>query len=177
MPQDMVLQDMNQSTPGRGVPHEVRAHFDDPDWLQDAVSSLSLAGFDRADLSVPESSGTATTPETAARPADTEEDARQARTVHTSTGAAVAAMAAAGVMLATGGAAAPAVAAAVAAGGAAGGGIFFISSAANAGEQNTRDADAAAGRLMLAVRAPTPARQAEAEGILRAAGGTGLARG
>ncbi|MDR3538696.1 MAG: hypothetical protein P4L71_19530 [Acetobacteraceae bacterium] len=71
---------------------------------------------------------------------------------------------------------APAVAAAVVAGGAVGGGIFAISSVANAGEQDTRDADTAAGRLMLAVRAPTPARQAEAEAILRAAGGTDLMR-
>lgn len=170
-------QDIPQPAATGAVLHEVRAHFDDSARLQDAVGKLSLAGFDRADLSVPTSDPTAAaTPETSARPADTEEDARQARTVHTSTGAAIAAMAAAGVTLATGGAAAPAVAAAIAAGGLTGGGIFAISSAANADEQNTRDVDAAAGRLVLSVRAPTRARQEEAESILRAAGGTDVVR-
>lgn len=156
--------------------HEVRAHFSDSARMQDAVSQLEMAGFDRADLSLPESDQQVDTPETGARPVDTEADARQARTMGTSTGAAVAALAAAGVTIATGGAAAPAIAAALAAGGVAGGGIFAISSAANSGEQSTRDQDAAAGELVLSVRAPTPERQEQAEAILRAAGGSDLTR-
>jgi hypothetical protein len=157
--------------------HRVQGHFRDSATLQRAVDKLSMAGFDRADLSLPEPSADGrATPETAARPADTEADARQFRTVQTSTAAAAAAMAAAGITLATGGAAAPAVAAAVAAAGVAGGGIFAVSSAVNAGEQNTRDTDAAAGMLVLSVRAPTPARQEQAEAILLAAGGTDLVR-
>jgi hypothetical protein len=156
------------------LPHQVTAHFSNPDRLQEAVSKLSMAGFDRADLAIPSSGGA--TPESSARPADTDEDARQARTMHTSTGASIAAMAAAGITIATGGAAAPAIAAAVAAGGLAGGGIFAISSAANSGEQKTREQEAANGALMLSVHAPTPQRLDEAEAILRAAGGTELAR-
>lgn len=154
--------------------HQVTAHFSDSDRLQEAVSQLSMAGFDRADLAIP--SGGGATPESSARPADTDEDARQARTMHTSTGASIAAMAAAGITIATGGAAAPAIAAAVAAGGLAGGGIFAISSAANSGEQDIRDQEAANGSLMLSVRAPTPQRQEQAETILRSAGGTDVVR-
>ena len=159
------------------APHEIRAHFSDPARLQNAVSQLTMAGFDRADLSIPEvGSSDGHTPESSARPADTEEDARQTRTMGTSTGAAVAALAAAGITVATGGAAAPAVAAAVAAGGLTGGGIFAISSAANADEQSTRDEDAESGLLMLSVRTPTRERQEEAEKILRTAGGSDLVR-
>ena len=73
-------------------------------------------------------------------PADTEDDARQARTLHTSTAAAIAALAGAGMTVATGGAAAPAVAAAVAAGAAAGGATYAVSSAANDQEQAELDA-------------------------------------
>jgi hypothetical protein len=160
-----------------GTAHHVRARFADSDRLQDALAQLSMAGFDRADLSLPEQQvPSRATPETVARPADTDEDARQLRTVHSSTGAAVAAMAAVGVTLATGGGAAPAVAAAIAAGGVTGGGIFAITSVFNAGEQNTRDRDAADGTLILAVRAGDAAQQEKAASILRAAGGTDLVR-
>jgi hypothetical protein len=159
-----------------GSLHEVRAHFSDADRMQAAIDKLALAGFDRADLNLPVSNAAGTSPETRARPADTDEDARQARTMHTSTGAAIAAMAGAGVTLATGGAAAPAVAAAFAAGGLVGGGIFAVSSMANSGEQSLRDAHASAGMLVLSVRAPDPVRQQEAEAILQAAGGTELTR-
>jgi hypothetical protein len=144
--------------------------------MQVAIDTLELAGFDRADLNLPAPDEAATTPETRARPAATDEDARQVRTVHTSTGAAMAAMAGAGITLATGGAAAPAVVAALAAGGVVGGGIFAVSSMANHAEQSVRDAHADRGILVLSVRAPDPVRQQEAEAILRAAGGTGLTR-
>ena len=138
--------------------------------MQNAASQLATAGFDRADMSLADSHGGGT-PETEARPVNSEQDARQARTLGTSTGAAIAAMAAAGVTIATGGAAAPAIAAAVAAGGLTGGGIFAISSAATSGEQSTRDQDAATGNLMLSVRTPTRERHDTAESILRGAGG------
>jgi len=144
--------------------------------MQDAVTELEQSGFDRADLSLPETTASANhlTPETGAKPVDTEEDARQARTLHTSGAAASAGLAAAGVVIATGGAAAAAVAAAVVGGGAAGGIAYALTSVSNKEEQSDREARAASGELVLAVRAPTPEKRAEAEAILRAAGGTNL---
>lgn len=156
------------------TPQEVRATFASPDQMQDAVSKLSLSGFDRADLSVPSRAviqGTET-PEAGTEPAYTDEDARQSRTLGASTAAAAAAMAAAGVTIATGGAAAPAIAAAVVAGGAAGGSIFAVHDAANRMEQTQRDDRASTGSLLLTVRAPTAAKLSEAQAILRAAGAT-----
>ncbi len=114
------------------------------------------------------------TPETGAKPVDTEEDARQTRTLHTSGAAAAVGMAAAGVVIATGGAAAPAVAAAVVGGGLAGGAAFALSSASNEDERMDRERRAASGELVLSVRAPTADKQAEAAEILRGAGGVEL---
>ena len=113
-------------------------------------------------------------PESGALPADTEDDARQARTLHSSTAGAVAALAAAGVTVATGGAAAPAVAAALAAGVVAGGATYAVSTAANDQEQTELNARAAMGRLILSVRAPTAAKRAEAEAILHDTGAADL---
>ena len=155
---------------------EVRATFASPDQMQDAVSRLSVSGFDRADLSLPSRGlieGTET-PEAGSKPAATEADARQARTLGASTGAAAPALAAAGITVATGGAAAPAVAAAAVAGGAAGGSVFAVHGAADRMEQTDREAHAAGGDLILAVRAPTEAKRAEAEAILRAAGASNI---
>ena len=112
--------------PAIGELHEVRGWFTNSEQMQAAIQRLSASGFDRADLAVPETDAPSrrSTPESGALPADTEDDARQARTLHTSTAAAVAALAGAGITVATGGAAAPAVAAALAAGAAAGGATF-----------------------------------------------------
>jgi len=157
--------------------HEVRARFDHSSAMQEAISQLAVAGFDRADMSLPDDtvSVAQATPEGGAKEADTDEDARQARTVHTSTAASIAAMAAAGVTIATGGAALPAVAAAALAAGAVGGAIYAASSAANNSEQQDRDAKAADGRLILSVRASTPEQRSKAETILRSAGGMDIA--
>ena len=167
---------IGNSGPEFGTLHVVRAWFSDPDALQDAVGQLELSGFDRADLSLPDvlSSVERATPDAGAKPADTEEDARQARTLHTSGAAAVGAMAAAGAVIATGGAAVPAVVAAVVGGGVAGGLAHAVSSAANQQEQDDRDAKAATGVLILEVRAMTAQKRATAETILRAAGATHL---
>jgi len=156
-----------------GEVHEVTATFRSSDAMQHAVSQLNLHGFDRADLSLPDDDPRPTL-EANAKPADTESDARQARVLNTSLAASVAAMAAAGITVATGGAAAPAVAAAVLAGGAVGGGTYAVSSAANTNEQEARDDKAAAGTLILSARASTPEKRAEAEAILRAAGGVDI---
>jgi hypothetical protein len=172
---------MSQTTTGSPGPaigemHEVRGNFADPDQLQEAVSQLEMSGFDRADLSLPEAAPPPerATPEAGAREVDTEEDARQARTLHTSGAGAVGAMAAAGLVIATGGGAVPAVAAAVVAGGLAGGTAFALSSSANNAERETREWQAATGTLVLEVRAMTAEKRTKAEAILRAAGATGI---
>jgi hypothetical protein len=105
---------------------------------------------------------------------DTEEDARQARTLHTSGAAAAAALAAAGVVIGTGGAAVPAVAAAVVGGGLAGGAAYALSSVANEDEQLDRESKAASGTLILSVRAMTAAKRDEAAAILRDNGATAV---
>ena len=135
-------------------PRQVRATFADADRMQDAVSRLSVSGFDRADLGlapVREASGSDLAAE--AKPPSTEEDARQARILGASTAGAAAA-----------------IAAAVVAGGAAGGAAFAVHGAINQAEQHDRDAKAAAGTLVLTVRARTETKQSQAEAILRAAG-------
>jgi hypothetical protein len=167
---------MNDQAGDIATPWEVRATFASSDQMQDAISRLSLSGFDRADLSLPSPGlvhGTET-PETGTKPASTEADARQARTLGASTAAAAAALAAAGITIATGGAAAPAVAAAVVAGGAAGGSVFAIHGTSDHMEQEDRDNRAASGNLVLAVRATTDTKRAEAEAILRTAGATNI---
>ncbi len=162
--------------PTIGALHEVRATFNDPDAMQAAVARLELSGFDRADLSLPEALAPSehATPEAGAKAVDTEEDARQTRTLHTGGAAAAVGMAAAGVVIASGGAAAPAVAAAVMGAGAAGGIAYLLASASNEGEQEDRQRKAASGLLVLSVRAPNAEKRAEVEMILRAAGGTEL---
>lgn len=162
--------------PAIGALHEIRGVFPTPEQMQAAIQRLEMAGFDRADLAVPEANPpiARSTPESGALPADTDDDARQARTLHTSTAAAMAALAGAGVTVATGGAAAPAVAAALVAGAAVGGATYAVSSAANQQEQVELDARAATGNLILSVRAPTAAKRSEAEAILRGAGATEL---
>ena len=164
--------------PSIGTLHEVSARFRDPEAMQAAVSQLELSGFDRADLSLPEAAPTIAqdTPEAGAKPVDTEDDAQQARTLHTSGAASIVGIAAAGVVIATGGAAAPAVAAAVAGAGLAGGLAYGLSSVANRDEQTDREQRAAAGTLILSVRTSSPAKRAEAEAILRNAGGIGVER-
>jgi outer membrane lipoprotein SlyB len=157
--------------------HEVRACFRDVDAMDRAVAALEMSGFDRADLSLPEPmpSAAENTPEAGAKPVDTEEDARQARTLHTSAAASLAGMAAAGVVIATGGAAAPAVAAAAAGAGLAGGLAYGMSSAVNRDEQIDRDQRASAGELILSVHASSAEKREQAKAILREAGGTELA--
>lgn len=155
-------------------PRQVRATFSDADKMQDAVSRLSRSGFDRAELSLPSAAGAPGALAAGSKPASTEADARQARTLGASLAGTAAALAAAGVTIASGGAAIPAVAAAAAAGGAAGGATFAAHGAANAAEQRDRDARAEAGDLVLTVRAGTPAKQSDAEAILRTAGATNI---
>jgi hypothetical protein len=168
---------MSDHAGGTSELREVRATFANPDQMQDAVSKLSISGFDRADMSQPAenvASGHEGSLAEASKPASTDEDARQARILGASTAGSAAALAAAGITIATGGAAAPAVAAAVLAGAAAGGGTFAVHEAADRNEQHTREAQAAAGGLVLTVHAKSAEKQKEAESILREAGATNV---
>ncbi len=167
---------MNGSADSIAPLHEMRATFASAAQMQDAVNKLSSSGFDRADLSLPSPAlvhGTET-PEVGTKPASTEADARQARTLGADTAGAAVALAAAGITVATGGAAAPAIAAAVVAGGAAGGSVFGVHELANRFEQTDRDDKAASGSLVLSVRTPSEAKRSEAESIMRAAGATNV---
>ena len=91
---------MNDQADGTAAQRQVRATFSSSDQMQDAISKLSMSGFDRADLSLPSPGliqGTET-PEAGAKMAATDTDAQQVRTLGASTAATVAAMAAAGTV-------------------------------------------------------------------------------
>lgn len=163
---------MNDQPDSISTPREVRATFASADQMQNAVSKLSVSGFDRADLSLPSPGlvqGTET-PESGTKPASTESVAQPARTLGASTVAAAVGSAAAGIAVATGGAAVPAFAAAVIAGGVAGGSVFAIHEVAGMSEQKKSRPPSC--DLVLPVRAATDAKQPAAEAILRAAGAT-----
>ncbi len=157
---------------------EISATFPTEAALQEAISQLTLVGFDRADISRPitghsnvvsssntESSG----PELSAANPNTPTDQQQMRTIHTSMAGAVGAIAAAGVTIATGGAAAVAIGAAVAAGAGAGLVANLASSAANV-TSITTDGNP----LILTVRTGSPDRELRARDAMAHAGAKGI---
>jgi hypothetical protein len=157
---------------------EVQGVFPSDAALQDAIGRLTRAGFDRAALSLPTASpkpGEATPNEGAANPA-TEDDARQVRTLGSSTAAVVGAAIGAGLTVATGGAALPAFAAAAGLGLASGGGVFAASTAASHAQDDERADAAEAGTLVLAVSLRDAGEAAKAEAAMQEAGVTRLAR-
>jgi hypothetical protein len=153
--------------------HRVAGRFASSDQMQDAIGRLSLLGFDRADLAISEGgmAGGAPTPGAQAKTAYTE-DAQQARTLHVSGAATVAALAGAAITIGTGGVAAAAIGVALAAGAAAGGGAFAATTVANDEEQRDRDGKASAGTLILTVQTKNADLHAKAEAALRDAGAT-----
>jgi len=144
--------------------------------LNKAIKRLETAGFDRADLSLPEIDPPPerTTPEAGAKEPDTGVEAQQSRLLHSGVGGAIGAMAAATAAAATGGAATAIAGAAIGGGLVVGGVAHAISRGASEEEQEDRDRKAAASKLVLSVRAPTAERQARATAVLRAAGATRL---
>lgn len=143
--------------------------------LDAAIKKLETSGFDRADLSLPEIDPPPDrdTPELSAEPADTDTDAQQARVVQSTTGGAFAAMiAATAAAAATGGAMVAVAGAAVGAGLVVGAAVNAISNYTSSEEQLERDRRAAAGRLVMSVRAPDVERHMRAIDILRATGAT-----
>ena len=168
---------MPDAMPGPAVKatiQEVRGVFPNDAALQDAIARLTQAGFDRADLSLPTASPAATdaTPEQGASLPTTDTDVRQVRTMATSLAGSVGALAAAGAVIATGGLAVVAIGAAAAVGG---GAALLANAGGNAADtmqQETRQASAARGELVLSVRAADRARQASAIDMMRASGAT-----
>jgi hypothetical protein len=152
--------------------HEVQGHFPNDGALQDALSRLTLAGYDRADLSLPEEqvSGEATTPNEGQNAATDDIDKTQLRTMGSSMASFAGASAVAGATIATGGAAGVAALAAAAVGlgtAAAATGAGKVADQANVDERNRKGA---AGTLILAVRTRSQEQVQQATEIMRQAG-------
>ncbi len=156
---------------------EVQGVFPSDAALQDAIAKLTLAGFDRADLSLPDTSPAASdaTPEMGAEAPTTDTDMRQVRTMGTSMAGTIGAIAAAGATIATGGAAGVAIAAAAAVGAGSALAANASGNAANNVQTEARNEAAAAGHLVLAVHAATPEHQATATRIMRESGASDVA--
>lgn len=156
---------------------EVQAHFLNDTALQGALGLLTLAGFDRAALSLPQEHQAApgnTPDEGAATPVD-QIDKAQLRTMGTSMAAYAGAVVAAGATLATGGAAGLALAAAAAVGA---GGALAANTAGRAADEFHTDARnelGAEGKLILAVRTTTPEQIEQATAAMHQSGATRVA--
>ena len=169
---------MTRAGPERAaLAREVQGVFASDAQMQDAIGKLTLAGFDRAELSLPAAHLDAAhqTPETSAEVPTTPVDVQQARTLATSTAGVVGAMAAAGVTIATGGTAAIAAVAAAAIGGGAAGLVHLGGDAAGAAKMDEYDAAAARGELVLSVRTIDDDRRAAAIRLLMESGATQVA--
>ena len=153
--------------------HEVQGRFPNNATLQDALGRLTIAGYDRADFSLPdEQAATMPTPnETAENPTD-EIDKAQLRTMGTSMAGFAGAATAGGVVLATGGLAAVAAAAAAAVGLGAGAVAGATGLAVDRNQEAEHDRRGAEGRLILAVRARNEEKATEITALMQQAGGT-----
>ncbi len=156
---------------------EVQGQFPSNATMQDAVGRLTLAGFDRAALSLPQPhpTGTGDTPTEGADAVTSDIDKRQLRTMGTGMAGYLGAAAAAGATIATGGAAGLAIAAAAAVGA----GAAAAASAGTTAIEETDTAElermAAAGQLVLAVRATSEAEAQKAMQMMKEAGATQVA--
>ncbi len=150
---------------------EVQGHFPNDAAVQDALGRLTLAGYDRADFSLPEEQAAlqAMPDSGAASPSD-HIDKAQIRTMNTGMAGFAGAAAAAGVTIATGGAAALAAGAAAAVAVGAGAVTHAVNHAADNAAVNERNRRGAAGTLILAVRTRSPEAVQQVMGLLRDAG-------
>lgn len=151
---------------------EVQGVFPDDTTMQDALSQLTLAGYDRADFSLPEDqpAGAVVTPNEDAGPPTDDADKRQLRTMGTSMAGYAGAVAVAGATIATGGAAALAVAAAAAVGIGTGVAANSAGQAADAAQVEERNRRGREGRLILAVRTTTPDQVNQVKKLMQQAG-------
>lgn len=154
---------------------EIQGHFPTDSAMQDALGRLTLAGYDRADFSLPDDqAGSMPTPnETAENPVDATDKA-QLRTMGASMAGYAGAAAAAGITLATGGAAGVAVAAAAAIGAGSGLAANAAGNAADDANVADRNARGAAGTLILAVRVVSDEQSDEVTRIMEAAGASSV---
>jgi hypothetical protein len=150
---------------------EVRGVFPSDAALQDAIGRLTQAGFDRADLSLPEAD--AARDAGSANP-NTDVDSRQLRTMGTGMAASAGALAAAGAVVASGGLAAPVVAAAIAGGVGAGAASHAVQRDADQAQHEQREEAADEGALVLAVHLRDPHLRPVAERAMEEAGATRL---
>lgn len=159
--------------PGLGAAvHEVQGTFPDDATMQGALSQLTLAGYDRADFSLPEDqpAGEPATPNETAEPPTDDVDKRQLRTMGASMAGYAGAVAAAGATLATGGAAGLAVAAAAAIGVGTGATANAAGNAADNAQVEARNQRGREGRLILAVRTTTSDQVNQVTGLMQQAG-------
>ena len=150
---------------------EVQGVFPNDDTMQDALSQLKLAGYDRADFSLPEEQRPNTPTEGAENPTDSTDKA-QLRTLGTSMAGYAGAVAVAGAVIATGGAAALAVGGAAAMGAGTAALAEITGQAADRATVAERNRRGAAGTLILAVRTTTQAQADQVIGIMQQAGAT-----
>ena len=153
---------------------EVQGNFPNDASLQDAMTRLTVAGFDRADISLPhpDHAATGATPnEGADNPTDSE-DRSQLRTMGASMAGFAGAAAIAGATIATGGAAGVAIAAAAAVGIGSGLAANAAGHAADNAVVEDRDERGSAGKLILAVRIRKPEQIQTATALMEQAGGS-----
>ena len=151
---------------------EVQGVFPNDNTMQDALSQLTLAGYDRADFSLPEEqhAQAASTPTEGAENPTDDTDKAQLRTLGTSMAGYAGAVAVAGAVIATGGAAALAVGGAAAVGLGTAAAANATGQAADQAAVDERNRRGAAGTLILAVRTTTQAQADQVTGIMQKAG-------
>jgi hypothetical protein len=154
--------------------HEVQGSFPNDAALQDALGRLTLAGYDRADFSLPEDhpDGSPSTPNEGQNAATDDIDKTQLRTMGSSMAGFAGASAVAGATIATGGAAGVATLAAAAIGlgaAAAATGVGKMADQADVDERNRRGA---LGKLILAVRTRSGEQARQVMEVMRQSGAT-----
>ncbi len=156
---------------------EVQGVFPSDAAMEEAIAKLTLAGFDRADFSLPitSPSTSGSTPNQGADNLMTDTDMRQARNMGTGMASTIGAFAAAGATIATGGVAGVAIAAAAVVGIGSGLAANAIGTTAKDSQAEGHEAAARAGTLILSVHAETVEKKTEAERIMRAAGASEVA--
>lgn len=154
--------------------HEIQGVFPGDDMMQDALSELTLAGYDRPDFSLPEDqpAGEVVSPNESAEAATDDVDKRQLRTMGTSMAGYAGAVAVAGATLATGGAAGLAITAAVAVGAGTAATANAAGQAADNAQVEGRNQRARDGKLVLAVRTSTSDQADQVMALMRKAGAT-----
>src|SRR4051812_18964587 len=153
---------------------EVQGRFPDDATLQDALSRLTLAGYDRADFSLPEEqpAGSPTTPNEGQNAATDDIDKTQLRTLGSGMAGFAGASAVAGATIATGGAAGLATLAAAAVGLGAAAAATGIGKAVDQADVDARNRRGAFGKLILAVRTRSGEQAGQVSEIMRQAGAT-----